>query len=61
VTASTTLAHAAIKDLDSALSKVKRMLINTELIEWEIVKPIESLEDWLAQTADMLQKELGFE
>jgi hypothetical protein len=61
MTASTTLAHAALKDLGAALAKVKRMLPNTEVIEWEIVKPIESLEGWLAQTADMLQEELGFE
>jgi Zn-dependent peptidase ImmA (M78 family) len=61
MTTSTTLAHAAIKDLDSALSKVKAMLVDTEKIQWEIVKPIESLEEWLEQTADMLQKELGFE
>ncbi len=61
MTASTTLAHAAIKDLGAGLHKVKSMLPNTELIEWEIVKAIESLEGWLGQTADMLQEELGFE
>ena len=61
MTASTTLAHAAIKDLEAGLKKVKAMLPNTEVIEWEIVKGMESLEDWLAQTADELQEKLGFE
>ena len=60
MTASKTLAHAAIKDLEAALVKVKRMLPNMELVEWEIVKPIESLEGWLGRNAvDMLQEELG--
>lgn len=61
MTASTTLAHAAIKDLERALNKVQNMLIDTDVVAWEIIKAIESLEDWLSQTADVLQKELGFE
>jgi hypothetical protein len=65
MSASSTLAHAAIKDLEAALQKVSRMLGDREAIAWEIVKPIESLEAWLKvhKQADVkeLQEELGFE
>ena len=61
MTASKTLANAALKDLGAALHKVEAMLPNTEVIEWEIVKAIESLETWLFQASEMLQEKLGFE
>ena len=40
---------------------MEAMLPNTEVIEWEIVKAIESLETWLSQASEMLQEKLGFE
>ena len=61
MTASKTLANAALKDLQAGLHKVEAMLPNTEVIEWEIVKAIESLETWLSQASEMLQEKLGFE
>jgi len=62
MSASSTLAHAAIKDLESALHKVSRMLGDREVIAWQIVKPIESLEAWLEENdTTKLQEELGFE
>ena len=67
MSASTTLAHAALKDLEAALQKVNKMPGNAELINtiaWEIAKPIESLEDWLDGSrlrSSSLQDELGFD
>ncbi len=60
MTASSTLAHAAISDLQHALQKVRAMLDDVEVITWEIVKPIESLEEYIAG-AKALQEKLGFE
>ena len=42
---STTLAVSALADLRSALEKVRRMMIDTKVIEWEILKAIFSLEE----------------
>ena len=58
---SSTLAHAAIKDLYSAMDKVRAMMLQTDKIRWEIVKPIESLEALIDDKKDVLQEELGFE
>ncbi len=49
---STTLAHAAIQSLQSALANVQNMLGDTEIIEWEIIKAIESLEGRLSGDGD---------
>jgi len=58
---SSTLGHAAIRDLYSVLEKLKIMTGNVEIIEWEVVKAIESIEDYLDEKRGPLQKELGFE
>ena len=59
MTASSTLGHAAIRDLYKALEKVRKMLGDTEVIQWEIVKPIESLENLL--DIERHQEALGFD
>ena len=61
MSASTTLAHAAIKDLYNALGKVKNMMGDTQDIRWEIIKPIESLEELIKAARPPAQEELGFE
>ena len=61
MTTSTTLAHAAIKDLYSALGKVKAMMGDTQDIRWEIIKPIESLEEMIKVARRPSQEELGFD
>lgn len=42
---STTLAVSALADLRSALEKVKRMMMDTDVIEWKIIMAIKSLEE----------------
>ena len=63
MSASSTLGHAAIRDLYAALEKLKRMFGDTETIQWEVVKAVESIEDWLdpKQAIEPLQEELGFD
>ena len=61
MSASSTLGHAAIRDLYAVLEKLKRMFGDTETIQWEVVKAVESIEDWLDPNVEPLQEELGFE